>query len=119
MRRKATKAELSRLARVKQLPCLACRKQFAQDFYYLQCGVTEGHHTLSGGRRRGHKFVVPLGSWHHRGVAIPGVSGARMEELYGPSLANGSKPFHEAFGSDADLLAETNKLLDEQSVEAA
>jgi hypothetical protein len=117
-RKPATKAELAHLARVKALPCLACRRRFQHGFYD-QCGVTEAHHLLVGGRRRGHMHVVSLGSWHHRGQLLPGWTKAEMEEGYGPSLANGSKPFHEAFGSDADLLAETEQLLAKQSVEAA
>lgn len=115
MRKPATKAEKARLARVKQLPCIACLKLGM----LIQCGPTEAHHLLSGGRRRGHAFTVSLGVYHHRGLPDRGHSITEMEKWYGPSLANGSKPFHEAFGSDEALLAETNKLLDEQSVEAA
>ena len=32
-------------------------------------------------------------------------------DLFGPSLAHGSKPFHAAFGSDDELLARVNELL--------
>jgi hypothetical protein len=116
MKRKATKTELAHLAAVKRLPCIACRRH---GFLFTQCGITEAHHTLVGGRRRGHMYVVSLGAWHHRGQLLPGWTKAEMEEGYGPSLANGSKPFHEAFGSDSDLLAETEQLLAKQSVEAA
>jgi hypothetical protein len=34
-----------------------------------------------------------------------------MTEQFGPSLARGSKPFHEAFGTDDELLAEVERLL--------
>jgi hypothetical protein len=116
MKRKATKAELAHLAAVKRLPCVACRRY---GFLFTQCGITEAHHTLIGGRRRGHMYVVSLGAWHHRGQLLPGWSVKMMTELFGPSLANGSKPFHAAFGDDESLLAETEQLLAKQSVEAA
>ena len=32
-------------------------------------------------------------------------------QTWGPSLADGSKPFHERYGSDDELLAKTNELL--------
>jgi hypothetical protein len=35
-----------------------------------------------------------------------------MEAVYGPSLARSSKAFHAAFGTDDELLARTNKLLE-------
>jgi hypothetical protein len=35
-----------------------------------------------------------------------------MRDHYGPSLADGSKPFHAAFGSDAELLARQNEYLE-------
>jgi hypothetical protein len=34
-----------------------------------------------------------------------------MDIAYGPSLAHGSKTFHKAFGSDDELLALQNDLL--------
>ena len=42
-----------------------------------------------------------------------------MRDEVGPSLAEGSKPFHERFGSDAELLARQNELLGVVPVEAA
>jgi hypothetical protein len=36
---------------------------------------------------------------------------AQAEAIWGPSLANGSKPFHERYGSDDSLLAKTNEML--------
>lgn len=116
MRKPATKAELARLARVKQLPCLACVKFGLHD---IQCGATEANHLLSGGKRRGHDSTVPLGIWHHRGIPLDGWSLHAMNAMFGPSLRLTSKKFHAEFGSDAELLAETEQLLAKQSVEAA
>lgn len=89
---------------------MACLKHKHQP----QCGVTEVHHTLSGGRRRGHEFVVSLGAWHHRAVTLPNWTAEQMADWFGPSLALGSRPFHEAFGTDSELLAQVNKLLEGQ-----
>jgi hypothetical protein len=35
-----------------------------------------------------------------------------MREEYGPSLAEGSKPFHSEFGSNAELLQQQNDYLE-------
>jgi hypothetical protein len=37
---------------------------------------------------------------------------AHARAHYGPSLGKGSKPFHAEFGSDAELLARQNAILD-------
>ena len=91
-----TKLEAARMRRLKELPCVAC-----ESTWILQKSPTEIHHLLSGNKRKGHMFTIPLCGWHHRGIA----------EGDGPSLAHGSKPFHAAFGSDSDLLDATNRML--------
>lgn len=106
---KPTKAEKARMDAIKEADrCIACT---------LHCAPTmpgvEIHHLLSGNRRRGHMFTVGLCPWHHRSVVHPYFeTSARMRERYGPSLANGSKPFREAFGDDEALLEYQNRLLD-------
>jgi len=55
--------------------------------------------------------TVPLCRWHHRGEPDTGIHTSVMRGLYGPSLAFHGKAFHEAYGSDADLLNYTNQLL--------
>lgn len=50
--------------------------------------------------------------WSHRAVPFAFHSHAEMRDHYGPSLAEGSKPFHAAFGSNAELLARQNELLE-------
>lgn len=56
--KKATKAELAHLARVKEMPCLVCAKG-------KQIDPTEVHHIVVGSRRLGHFFVLPLCTFHH------------------------------------------------------
>lgn len=74
------------------------------------------HHLLSGGRRRGHVYGVGLCLWHHRGRIADdwhsfGMTHKEMRDYYGPSLAEGSKPFHAAYGTDQDLLDKQDELL--------
>lgn len=75
------------------------------------CGPVEFHHFTSGGIRVGHLWGVALGQWHHRGRVLDFTSHARMREHFGPALSEGSKPFHDAFGSDALLLEMQDELL--------
>ena len=105
--RAPTKAERAHLAAVKALPCVAC----GQLWIGSVCGHTEVHHLLSGNKRRGHMFVLPLGRWHHQSVPLVGWTTASMNGIYGPSLAHGSKPFRALFGDDETLLARVNAML--------
>lgn len=91
---------------VKSLPCLACEIQQCS-----QPNGTEEHHLLSGGKRRGDDYSIPLCKWHHRSETRWGHSTLYMTNKYGPSLAKGSKPFHERYGTDEELLAITNENL--------
>lgn len=93
----ATKRELERFRRLQELGCIACRK-------LGKFSVPEIHHLLSGGRRRGHMYTLPLCPAHHRGVF-------HDEALHGPSLALSVRRFREVFGSDDELLGEVNGLL--------
>lgn len=94
-----TKRDLARFDKLQRIGCIACR----QLGVYSQADV---HHILSGGRRTGHQATIPLCPYHHRGVGCVGAA------IMGPSLANGSKPFHERFGTQAELLAMVNKMLE-------
>lgn len=117
---KPTQAEAARIVACKLGPCVACviweRHPSAPEGFRVYLDVDGGgdyHHLLSGGRRRGHLFGVCLCPWHHRAVLDWGMTHHEMREHYGPSLAEGSKPFHETFGSDDALLAKQSELLGE------
>lgn len=104
---KPTPAEAARLEAVRALPCLACMMALR-----VQVQRTEAHHQLSGNVRIGHDATIPLCEWHHQGkLPNPKVNSAQMEASHGPSLARSSKAFHARFGTDAELLDRTNKLL--------
>lgn len=102
-----TKAESVRFEAIKALGCICCRKLGLP----MQGGRTELHHLLSGGRRRGHMYSVPLCRWHHQSVPWQTMNSRQMTEYFGPSLAKGSKPFRAMFGSDEELLSEVERLI--------
>ena len=56
-------------------------------------------------------YGVGLCAWHHRGVP-ENFSHAEAREILGPSLAEGSRPFHDEFGSDEELLEIQEFILD-------
>lgn len=103
---KPTKAEAARMAFLKHLPCVVGGlRQF-----HVCLGMTEVHHLLSGNKRRGHLYTIPLCAWHHRGDAGNWMASEAVK-LCGPSLARTSKKFRALYGSDDELLALTNKIL--------
>lgn len=93
-----TKSERERWTYFPQIGCICCRMLGTFN-------LPEVHHLLSGNRRRGHAFTIPLCAPHHRGVGY-------RRDLHKASVALGSKPFHAAFGSDDALLAETDKRIE-------
>jgi hypothetical protein len=92
-----TKADIARFEKLHRIGCLCCRK--AGSGYR----APEIHHILSGGRRISHQATLPLCE-HHR---IPS-TGA----VVGPSLADGSRVFSAKWGTQLELLAEVNALID-------
>ena len=93
---KATKAQIARWQRFQDIGCICC-------WQIGKYSEPEVQHLLSGGRRRGHDFTIPLCPYHHRGIGR--INGE-------PSMAQGTKPFRERYGSDSSLLALTNELLE-------
>lgn len=74
----------------------------------------ECHHITSGGRRISNFHVLPLCAFHHRNVLMPGFGLKNTTEaiaMFGPSLETSKRDFVERFGSEMDLLKETNQLL--------
>ncbi len=102
-----TKAEAARMDKIKASVCTAC----------FQIGIEsespEIHHLLSGNRRRGHRYTIGLCTWHHRGVPFDGCTREGSRFVYGPSLAEGSKPFRAKFGDDEALLVMQDLLIGE------
>ena len=95
-----SKADLARYRKLVDYGCVCCN----------ELGIytpPDMHHVLSGGRRMGNKFTIPLCPYHHRGVKAYWV-----DAKDGPSLADGSKPFEKRWGTQAQLLERVNKAIE-------
>lgn len=106
------KVKLTRMAVVKRLPCLACQKQRCEQPF-----VTEVHHLVDKGYREhsgGDEATIPLCVWHHRGIQLEGHTEAGMRDRFGPSLFHTKRQFVAQYGSERDLLAETDQHLEAQ-----
>ena len=104
----ATKEEKLRYAALKSLGCIVSRKQ---GLYGVPAEI---HHLTSGGRRLGNEFTIPLNPWFHRAVIPPGYGLKNTTEaiaMFGPSLETSKRDFVARFGTEMELLAETNRLL--------
>ena len=105
-----TKAEAEYRECVRAQGCVCCRLNLAR-FNLRATGMpVEVHHITDCGRQLGNAFLAPLCTWHHRALCIFGRTSTQMLAAFGPSLAKGSKPFHEKYGGDTVLLALTNRI---------
>lgn len=76
----------------------------------------EVHHLVQNGRTISQDHTILLNPYSHRRVAFGGRTLDDCEDLFGPSLAAGSKIFHERYGSNEALLAFQNRLLQQMSL---
>lgn len=119
--RAMTKAERSRVLDSKEEKCVPCvvwaaNGNMPEEDVAL---VNQYDHKKSGNIRRGHKFGFASCDWHHQGLISCGWNHAHMRRHFGPSLTDGSRLFHETYGSDDELIALQDKLLGIPSEEAA
>ena len=108
---KPTKAQQLRLDRIHAMPCLACEQEKIQ-----QPLPTEAHHLVDKGTRKhsgGHDATIPLCRWHHRGECVEYMSSREMHLVYGPSLARRKREFIACYGTEREMLAETDERLKE------
>lgn len=101
---------LRRFNRIYQIGCLPCRMRG----WFTPCHV---HHLnldgKAGQERRGDEYTIGLCPWHHVGEP-PGILSAReARNILGPSLKLHSREFRAEFGSDDDLLARQNELIEQ------
>jgi hypothetical protein len=101
-----TAHQSERMARIKEIGCVIARMR---GLGFVPCEV---HHLLSGGKRRGHDFTVGLNPWSHEAKLFDKRTAEECFQSFGPSLKKGSKPFHAEHGSDDELLAIQNALLE-------
>lgn len=93
-----TKADEARRTAIHAGHCMAC---IQRKIDMRRSGYVQWHHTA--GKKR-HDLTCGLCYWHHQGGPMFGLSLEALRTKHGPSLAEGSKPFHAAFGSNDDLL---------------
>lgn len=108
---KPTKQEAARIVAAKEGPCMACSVwsvEFGTRCDYEGCDY---NHCKSGNIRRGHLFGYALCAWHHRAVPNDGFTPIEMRHVFGPSLMDGSKRFHETYGSDDNLIDRQTKII--------
>lgn len=108
-----TKAQAARMAAIKRMQCKACcQESMPQPF------PTEVHHLVDKGTRKhsgGHDSTIPLCAWHHRGEITYPLTGREMKELHGPSFALHKRSFIAQYGTERELLAQTNADLESRA----
>jgi hypothetical protein len=116
----STKAEASYIEAIKNGFCIACliweQSDESPPMFVPQWGC-DCHHLKSGNVRVGHFWSVGLCAYHHRGVPLEGWNPKHMRKHFGPSLMDGSRTFHDVYGSDADLLAAQDEALRDWGIE--
>ena len=90
------------------MACMAWAESSEAPLGFVPVYGCDYHHLISGSRRRGHLFGIGLCPWHHRAVPNWGCIAPEMRKHYGPSLMDGSRTFHMAYGSDDELLGAQN-----------
>lgn len=95
---------------LREIGCIAC---------YIQRSGHGGrvtiHHLVDNGYRKhsgGHQATIPLCTWHHQGEPMIDSTVRLMSELYGPSMALEKKHFDAKYGSQRELLARVNEMLE-------
>ena len=89
-----TKAEKAWMDRIQKLGCVACEKDGNPG------ALAEIHHIVSGNRRIGHMFTLPLCPNHHR-----------LGSIKMPAIHPWRKRFEAKYGTQLELLAELKKRL--------
>lgn len=111
-----TKAESERIEAAKWdgccIPCLVWARAGNMPIEHV-AKVCQYDHSKSGNIRRGHDKGFASCIWHHLGrLESDGWTHKSMREHFGPSLMDGSRLFHETYGSDDDLIALQNDILE-------
>lgn len=102
---KPTKAEQARIERMLVLGCAACAAIGIPNHHQIEC-----HHMLSGGKRMGHRFTIPLCRGHHRSE-FTAIQALQLTDAQLASIAGGRKLFNKAFGTERKLLETVDFLL--------
>ena len=111
----ATDAQIARWNRMREIGCVACllNADAGKPTLRPYAPKLDIHHLTNGARRLGHDETICLCKFHHTGDWWPfDTAGyAEMEAIYGPAYHRAKRIFHYIYGSDAELLAGQNLLL--------
>jgi hypothetical protein len=102
------KESLKRYEALREMGCIAC------SINGYSAGIAEMHHLVDKGYRKhsgGNQATIPLCAWHHRGEPWMDFPVSYMRERFGPSMALESKTFSVEFGTQRELLAKVNELI--------
>lgn len=99
------KADKARIERIFLLGCCACAAIGIPNHHQIEI-----HHILSGGKRMGDRWTIPLCKGHHQGNFTV-VQNMRLLPEERASIASGRKLFNAAFGTERKLLEKVDFLL--------
>lgn len=93
---------MNRLQRFRKLHEMGC----------IICGnPPDIHHRVSGSRRMGDRFTIPLCPWHHRGVPVGSLTRHDCLRIFGPSMAISRRSFEARWGTEEALWRQTEDRL--------
>lgn len=95
------------------IPCLVWARAGNMPMDHV-AKVCQYDHSKSGNIRRGHDKGFASCLWHHQGrLEQPERwTHSRMRAHFGPSLMDGSRLFHDTYGSDDELIALQTDILE-------
>lgn len=108
-----TSDESARVDAAKFMVCIPCLVWANNGKMPLDdvANCCEYNHTKSGNIRRGHDKGYAGCLWHHKGRVEDGWTHKGMRAHFGPSLMDGSRLFHDTYGSDDELIEIQNFVL--------
>jgi hypothetical protein len=99
-----------RFLRIYELGCICCRRR---GYFNEPCQI---HHLNldqhAGQKRLGDNYTIGLCPWHHVAEPKSGRNAEWMRLYLGPSMKSEPVKFREEFGTDLELLAEQNRLIE-------
>ena len=99
---------LRRFARLQEIGCVAC---LIEGVGYQPCDI---HHIVDKGYREhsgGDNATIGLCPWHHRGLIPDQLTKKETEEMLGPSMALQKRAFIKRYGTERELLAIVDEIV--------
>lgn len=104
-----TKAAQLRFDLLRKLGCICCMKDS------LGWRAPEMHHIVGSSYRKhsgGDHDTLPLCAHHHRNEPPGNLRPSEAMQIFGPTLRAHKREFTARYGTERELLAETNALID-------